>query len=358
MVDIEGSPLLAIKRFTRGDLPSAMSLAERVPGVQRSMLVEILEHDCDDLHGLLVGHDIDVDAFVRRTRLPAAPGRLLKDLNTLAKVVTGRLAPDVARSSLGLLPPSLLDGGLGLPFADGSVDAVAMSFVLSYLTHPDDTLAEAWRVLRPGGVLVVSSVVQDSDSSRMYLDLVNRLEQLPEAELPAGADPSKTRTLLANAARRFLDHAAELYRLEEEGQFRFYSLEALSAAVARRGFVNTSVDWAFGTPHRQSWSRVRNPSPDRAFGVRPRAPQWLARHAEARPPEPRHDRVRRSWHSWTAGSQCPGPNAAFHALPPARVDPDLHARLRRRRSSATGPSAWHGLRRWWPASSSRWRSSS
>jgi len=248
VVDLEGSPLLAVKRLTRGDLPNALTLADRVPSVQRSMLLQILEHDGDDLHGLLVGNDIDVDAFTRRTKLAAAPARLLKDLNTIAKFVRGRMAPEVARSSLGVLPPSLLDGSLGLPFPDGSVDAVTMSFVLSYLTHPEDTLAEAWRVLRPGGVMVVSSVVQDSDSSRMYLDLVNRLEQLPESELPVGADPVKTRTLLANVARRFLDHAAELYRLEEEGLFRFYSPEALTAAVARRGFVNISIDWGFGTP--------------------------------------------------------------------------------------------------------------
>ena len=249
VVDLEGSPWLAMKRFISGDLPNAIILAERIPGVQRSVLAAILEHDDDDVHGILRGHDIDQEAFARRTKLPAAHARMLKDLNMFAKVVAGRLDSEAARGAFGFLPPSLLDGNKGLRQSDASVDAVTSSFVLSYLTHPEDTLAEAWRVLRPGGTLVVSSMVTDSDSSRMYLDLVSKLEQLPEADLPAGTtDPAKTRVDLANAARQFVEHAAQLFRLEEEGQFRFYTPEALTSLVARRGFIDISVERAFGTP--------------------------------------------------------------------------------------------------------------
>jgi len=103
-------------------------------------------------------------------------------------------------------------------------------------------------VLRPGGVLVASTMMTDSDSSRTYLDLVRRLEQLPESEIPAGADPVQTRQFLANAARRFVEHASELYRLEEEGHFRFYSEEGFASLFARRGFVSISVERSFGSP--------------------------------------------------------------------------------------------------------------
>ena len=248
VVDLEGSPWLAMKRFCRGDLPGAMALAERLPGVQKGMLNTLLEHDGDDLHGLLVGHDIDLAAFTARARLQPLPARLLADLNLFARVVRGRVSPEAARSALSYLPPSLLDGNRGLSQADASVDAVALSLVLSYLSNPEDAVSEAWRVLRPGGRLVVTSLVPDSDSSRMYLDLVNRLENLPEGQLPVGKDPAEARAFLANAARRFVDHAAELYRLEEEGQFRFYTGPDLASLVVRRGFVDARIDASFGSP--------------------------------------------------------------------------------------------------------------
>jgi demethylmenaquinone methyltransferase/2-methoxy-6-polyprenyl-1,4-benzoquinol methylase len=40
---------------------------------------------------------------------------------------------------------------MGLPFADGSFDAVTIAFGIRNVTRIDDALAEAFRVLRPGG---------------------------------------------------------------------------------------------------------------------------------------------------------------------------------------------------------------
>jgi ubiquinone/menaquinone biosynthesis C-methylase UbiE len=42
-----------------------------------------------------------------------------------------------------------------LPLADGELDAALLSLVLNYVAEPDAALAEAARVLRPGGRLVV-----------------------------------------------------------------------------------------------------------------------------------------------------------------------------------------------------------
>ncbi len=45
---------------------------------------------------------------------------------------------------------------LELPFGDDSFDAVAITVSVQYLTHPVDTFSEVNRVLKPGGMFIVS----------------------------------------------------------------------------------------------------------------------------------------------------------------------------------------------------------
>lgn len=42
-----------------------------------------------------------------------------------------------------------------LPFEDGSIDCVLFSEVIEHLDHPEQALAEFWRVLRPGGRVII-----------------------------------------------------------------------------------------------------------------------------------------------------------------------------------------------------------
>ncbi len=50
----------------------------------------------------------------------------------------------------------VFDAGGGWPFADGSFDAVLMTDVLEHLDEDETALAEAGRILRPGGAVVVT----------------------------------------------------------------------------------------------------------------------------------------------------------------------------------------------------------
>jgi len=56
------------------------------------------------------------------------------------------------------VPVPFVQGDLyRLPFRDGCYDTVVMSEVLEHIERPSDALAEAARVIRPGGYLIVST---------------------------------------------------------------------------------------------------------------------------------------------------------------------------------------------------------
>ncbi|MCA9515461.1 MAG: methyltransferase domain-containing protein [Myxococcales bacterium] len=248
-VDVEGTPLVAVHRLTAGDLPGgARALVERVPGVHRATFERVLETRHDGaVHAAILGRAVDPGAIARERALPDNAARLLGDLHALASAVPARRRgeePELPELHTLSRETVLGAGRGGLPYADGSFDRVAMSLVLSYLDEPDDVLFEAYRVLRPGGLFLVSSLIRDADSSKLFLDMVERVEQMPEADLPGG----QPREVLIESLRDFLAHASELMRLEEEGVFKFYDGDELVAALARRGFDSPRVVTSFGDP--------------------------------------------------------------------------------------------------------------
>lgn len=253
VLDLEGRPLVALRRFGAGDLLDPHTLSERVPGVARPTLEEILQHQGEDLIAILRGFEVDFEGLTRRWRLTSKARALLGDLHLAARVASGRLTRAEAVAKLGALSPEVLEPA-GLDQPSGSVDAVAMSLVLSYLAEPDDLLFEIHRVLKPGGRLVLSSLVRDAESSRLFLGIVARLETCSDDELPhwvgarEGVDRDAHRRQLISATRRFADQGGELLRLEEEGLFKFFDGPELALRVARRGFVDIQVDSSFGNP--------------------------------------------------------------------------------------------------------------
>ncbi len=89
----------------------------------------------------------------------------------LAELLTARglavTAMDLGFDSLRRASRRLAEKQAGVPFVNGDIyrlpfrdavfDAVAMSEVLEHLERPSDALREAWRVIRPGGCIVVST---------------------------------------------------------------------------------------------------------------------------------------------------------------------------------------------------------
>ena len=107
-----------------------------------------------------------------------------------------------------------------LPFANGTFDLICCSLVLSYLKRPEALLRELYRLLRPGGTFVASSMKPHCDLSVIYRDSL--AQQVTPAEIEAGRD------LLRAAGRIKLK--------EEVGQYAFFSQTELAGLVLDAGF--------------------------------------------------------------------------------------------------------------------------
>ncbi|WP_237216652.1 class I SAM-dependent methyltransferase, partial [Falsiroseomonas oryziterrae] len=121
--------------------------------------------------------------------LEALPARMeaLLDIGTgtgrLLELATPRaeraLGVDMSRDMLALARARLAERGLAdragvrqadmyrLPFGDASFDAVALQMVLHYAEDPAAALAEAARVLRPGGTLLLADLAPHDDAALM-----------------------------------------------------------------------------------------------------------------------------------------------------------------------------------------------
>ena len=106
-----------------------------------------------------------------------------------------------------------------LPYPDGDFDAVLITVSIQYLTRPDQTLREVARVLRPGGVLLVSF------SNRMFPTKAVRVWQ----ETAEDNRPGLVATYL-RAAGGFAEPTVEVIRPRQ----RWFGGDPLWTVVARR----------------------------------------------------------------------------------------------------------------------------
>jgi ubiquinone/menaquinone biosynthesis C-methylase UbiE len=130
---------------------------------------------------------------------------------------------------------------LRLPFADSCFDKVIASLLLSYLPNPEYVSREFFRLLKPGGSILASSMKPDSDISTIYTTYIQDLQSQEPNE-----NTGRDRDLMN--ARIMLNEAAGLLQLEEEGYFRFYNAKELQELVECAGFHVIEVLSSLGSP--------------------------------------------------------------------------------------------------------------
>ncbi len=256
VADLEVSRFAAIADFLHGRLWGVEGLVHRVEGLPYATARKLAEGYGKELHAILRGE-------------PAAPGRVRElcpalddreveialELGRAARFLLGRatsedLKPGApadrqAHTARHLRLRHLHFGDsaprLRLDLPDACFDRIGSSLVLPYLYDPLASLREMHRLLKPGGTLVVSSILPNFDPSKLYTEGADILSRQA-----AAGDERAARKL--EALRHFANSISRLIELEEDGRFRFLDARTLEALLAEAGFSRVHCFQALGSP--------------------------------------------------------------------------------------------------------------
>ena len=243
VLDLELSRFLPIQRFLAGEIGTFEELADKVENLSLESALRIQQAYTPRLHRILRGEPVTpaYDEWLKR-QFDLHEYRTIVDFNLAARYVRRLTAKKPAFRRLSL--PGFLEGNLHLPLRAGWCDKVLMSLVLSYIFNPGETLAEVRRVVRPGGLLVLSSMRPNTDASGPFTRLLEKIEAMPEEALP----PRWPKGLLLESLRVFLNDAQALVDLEEAGTFDFFDPDKLAGLLEGAGWDIERVIPSYGDP--------------------------------------------------------------------------------------------------------------
>jgi ubiquinone/menaquinone biosynthesis C-methylase UbiE len=173
-----------------------------------------------------------------------------------------------------------------LPYADGSFDAVVSNFGIHHIAHSDRAMAEARRVLRPGGRLAITNWAAPTDNIawRLLFDAIGAHGDLRAANAPPSGGNLQTQQaalgLLAEAGfgecrvemiRRewLLAEPRELVAALARGTVRTAAMINAQSAEARRHIEAAIADAA--APYRRDGCHAVPIAAILASGTRPAA---------------------------------------------------------------------------------------
>ncbi len=241
-LDLEMNRFLVVRRFLSGEFGNFVDIADRIENLSLESAIHIDEDYSPRLHRILRGELITpaLDDWLR-TRFELHEYRTIVDFNQAARHVRGLSVHPVFRR---LAFPGSLEGNLHLPIKPGWYNKILMSLVLSYIFNPAETLSEVRRIIRPGGLLILSSMRPDTDASGPFTRLLEKIEATPSEALPLYFP----KQLLLDSMRAFLNDAQALVDLEEAGTFDFFDPEKLEGLLEETGWEIIRSIPTYGEP--------------------------------------------------------------------------------------------------------------
>lgn len=241
--DIELNRYLPVKRFINGEFHSIRELENKIENLQVRVLSKIEDNYNQRLHNILRGSEItpETDRLLKKD-FDTEEIRIIKDINAASRYILG-LKKEIPEY-MKLIFHGDCESNSGLPFKSRSFSKIVMSLVLSYIYNPVETLYELRRIIKPGGILVVSSLLPDADASGFFTKLYKKVEGMKDGSLSDKWD----RNLILNSIRSFLNDAQKLDELEEAGTFEFFSKNKLKNMLEESGFIVLDTVETMGSP--------------------------------------------------------------------------------------------------------------
>lgn len=238
IVDLNLSDEVILGKFRQGRYSSLDALK----GKQRILSDQTLDQ-------LSQRYDALMHAYIRGDAVPAEKERYrqlfgdeswkeIENLHTFFK--SGQPLPGLRNR-----------GNHSIPIESSSLDRVLISIVLPYLVHPFEVVEEVYRILKPGGIVVASTMRKDSDFSRIFKKTLQSIE--------SRTDESLEKESLLNHARAFMNEAAQLWRLTEEGIFQFFTADEFKLLFELSGFDNINLTKGYGDPEQAIIIRATKP---------------------------------------------------------------------------------------------------
>ena len=265
-MDLEPNRFIPVKRLMENRALDIMYLRNRIEGLKNISIDRLIQNNSEVLMKVMRGATIsdELDSYLMKS-FNDEDLAIIKDFNRAARFIAGRLAyedlsgvsvldgstlqPDYFRNlraaDINFKELDFGDSGLDfhLDFKERSFDKISASLLVSYLHNPDEIVLEFFRLLKPGGKLLISSMIPDSDISVIFTNYINKVQAFD-----INGKDIRSRETNLTAARTMLNEAASLFQLEEDGYFKFYSGEELSEMMSGAGFADIQIHSSMGHP--------------------------------------------------------------------------------------------------------------
>jgi ubiquinone/menaquinone biosynthesis C-methylase UbiE len=253
VVDLETARLAPLNEFLSGQLYGPLALADRIEGLSTATLRKISECYGPELHRILHGDDASASEIaIICPDLDEIEAETIRDISRTTRFLKGQLKPEdlkpgktCARTANDIIlnyvsfGNATIDCAVNLP--SNTFDRLGASLVLPYLYDPKSALREFYRILTPGGKIVLSSLKPNFDSSKSYMEEAYEIGKRTDL-----TDVDKGRLL--SSLREFSAFVATLIELEDNGRFKFFSTHELTALMNEAGFCNIAVKESLGNP--------------------------------------------------------------------------------------------------------------